>query len=363
MANVLDLRRRIRSVKNTRQITKAMKMVSAAKLRRAQERAMLARPYAQMISTVLESLVRRTDLYDDETGDVLHPLLVEREEKNVLVVIVAGDKGFAGAFNSNIVKAAQTFIDTRRAQGQNIDVEPVGRKARDLFRKRYPAAVYEKKEEHYDNDLATHYEIIRHRGQPIEVTGDHPTMLLKINIDDVSDMGRSIVERYTRAEIDSVYLVYNEFKSVISQRVVVEKLLPVRKLGSHEITVAEEMTEEQKEAAGHAAKTAGISLIAPPETAFETEAKKFGTAEVDYIFDQSPERLFRHLMPRYITTQLFHAFLESVAAEHAARMTAMDSATNNAGDMIDALSLTMNRVRQAAITKEIIEIVSGAAAL
>jgi F-type H+-transporting ATPase subunit gamma len=363
MANVLDLRRRIRSVKNTRQITKAMKMVSAAKLRRAQERAMLARPYAQMISNVLESLVRRTDLYDDDTGEVLHPLLVEREEKNVIVVIVAGDKGFAGAFNSNIVKAAHNFIEARRAQGQNIDVEPVGRKARDLFRKRYPAAVYEKKEEHYDNDLATHYEIIRHRAQPIEVTGDHPTMLVKINIDDVSDMARSIVERYSRAEIDSVYVVYNEFKSVISQRVVVEKLLPIRKLGSHEITVAEEMTQEQIEAAGHAAKTAGISLQAPEESAFEAEAKKFGTAEVDYIFDQSPERLFRHLMPKYITTQLFHAFLESVAAEHAARMTAMDSATNNAGDMIDALSLTMNRVRQAAITKEIIEIVSGAAAL
>src|SRR5580698_2015718 len=133
MANVLDLRRRIRSVKNTRQITKAMKMVSAAKLRRAQERAMLARPYAQMISNVLESLVRRTDLYDDESGDVLHPLLIEREEKNVLVVVVAGDKGFAGAFNSNIVKAAQNFIDARRALGQNVDVEPIGRKARDLF--------------------------------------------------------------------------------------------------------------------------------------------------------------------------------------------------------------------------------------
>src|SRR6202000_1395628 len=144
MANVLDLRRRIRSVKNTRQITKAMKMVSAAKLRRAQERAMLARPYAQMIANVLESLVRRTDLYDDDTGDVLHPLLIEREEKNVLVVIVAGDKGFAGAFNSNIVKAAQTFIEARRAQGQNIDVEPVGRKARDLFRTRYPPACYGK---------------------------------------------------------------------------------------------------------------------------------------------------------------------------------------------------------------------------
>ena len=359
MANVLDLRRRIRSVKNTRQITKAMKMVSAAKLRRAQERAMLARPYARMISNVLESLVRRTS----DSLEVMHPLLVEREEKNVLVIVVAGDKGFAGAFNSNIVKAAQSFINARRAQGQTIDIEPVGRKARDTYRKRCPAAVYEKKEEHYDNDLATHFEVIRHRAQPIEITGDHPTILLKIAIDEVSDMAHDIVERYTRAEIDSVYVVYNEFKSVISQRVVVEKLLPIRKLGSQEITVAEEMTEEQKEAAGHAAKTAGISLTVPEESVIESEAKKFGTAEVDYIFDQSPDRLFRHLMPKYITTQIFHAMLESVAAEHAARMTAMDSATNNAGDMIDALSLTMNRVRQAAITKEIIEIVSGAAAL
>ena len=358
MANVLDLRRRIRSVKNTRQITKAMKMVSAARLRRAQERALQARPYAQMISNVLESLVRRAD-----QTDVMHPLLVEREEKNVLVVVIAGDKGFAGAFNSNITKAAHSFINERSAQGQNIDIEPIGRKARDLVAKKYPAAVYEKKEEHYDNDLATHYEVIRHRAQPIEVTGDHPGLLQKVNIDEVSDLARSIVDRYTRAEIDAVYLVYNEFKSVIAQRVVVEKLLPIRKLGSHEITVAEEMTEEQKEAAAHAAKTAGVSLTVPEETVVESEAKKFGTAEVDYIFDQKPDRLFRHLMPRYVTTQIFHALLESVASEHAARMTAMDAATNNAGDMIDALSLTMNRVRQAAITKEIIEIVSGAAAL
>ena len=363
MANVLDLRRRIRSVKNTRQITKAMKMVSAAKLRRAQERAMLARPYAQMISNVLESLVRRTDLYNNETGDIMHPLLVEREEKNVLVVVVAGDKGFAGAFNSNIIKAAQSFIDGRRAAGQTIDIEPIGRKARDTFRKRYPAAVYEKKEEHYDNDLATHFETIRHRAQPIEVTGEHPTMLLKIDFDEVTELSHSIVDRYSRSEIDSVYVVYNEFKSVISQRVVVEKLLPIRKLGSHEITVAEVMTEEQKEAAARAAQTSGVSVNEPEESVIEAEAKKFGTAEVDYIFGASPDRLFRHLMPRYVTTQLFHALLESVAAEHAARMTAMDSATSNAGDMIDALSLTMNRVRQAAITKEIIEIVSGAAAL
>jgi F-type H+-transporting ATPase subunit gamma len=365
MANVLDLRRRIRSVKNTRQITKAMKMVSAAKLRRAQERALLARPYAQMISNVLESLVRRTS----DSGDVLHPLLIEREEKNVLVVVIAGDKGFAGAFNSNIAKAAQNFINDRRSQGengvagQNIDIEPVGRKAIGLIGKKYPAAVYEKTEEHYDNDLATHYEVIRHRAAPIEVSANHPDLLHKVEIDEVSKVARSIIERYTRAEIDSVYIVYNEFKSVIAQRVVVEKLLPIRKLGSHEITVAEEMSEEQKEAAGHAAKTAGVSLTVPEESVIESEAKKFGTSDVDYIFDQSPERLFRHLMPKYITTQIFHALLESVASEHAARMTAMDSATNNAGDMIDALSLTMNRVRQAAITKEIIEIVSGAAAL
>lgn len=363
MANVLDLRRRIRSVKNTRQITKAMKMVSAAKLRRAQERAMLARPYARMLSNVLESLTRRTDLYNEKTGDLLHPLLLEREEKNVLVVVIAGDKGFAGAFNSNIVKAAQGFIDARLAAGQTVDIEPVGRKARDMFRKRYPAAVYERKEQHYDNDLATHVEIVRHRSAPIEVTGDHLGLLLKVDIDRVSEMARSVIARYTRCEIDSVYLVYNEFKSVIAQRVVVEKLLPIRKLGSKEITVAEVMSEEQRDAAAHAAHTAGISLNEPEESEFDAEAQKFGTAEVDYIFGAPPDRLFRHLMPRYVTTQLFHALLESVAAEHAARMTAMDSATSNAGDMIDVLSLTMNRVRQAAITKEIIEIVSGAAAL
>ncbi|HEU5340366.1 FoF1 ATP synthase subunit gamma [Edaphobacter sp.] len=363
MANVLDLRRRIRSVKNTRQITKAMKMVSAAKLRRAQERALQARPYAQMLTSVLESLVRRTDLFNNTTGDVMHPLLVEREEKNVLVVVVAGDKGFAGAFNSNIVKAAQSFINERRGQGQNIDIEPIGRKARDIFRKRYPAAVYERKEEHYDNDLATHIENIRHRAEPIEVTGDHSGLLQKIGFDEVAEVSRSIVERYTDSEIDAVYLVYNEFKSVISQRVVVEKLLPIRKLGSHEITAAEEMTDEQIEAAARAAQTSGVSVNEPESSEIDAEAKKFGTSEVDYIFGADPERLFRHLMPRYVTTQIFHALLESVAAEHAARMTAMDSATNNAGEMIDALSLTMNRVRQAAITKEIIEIVSGAAAL
>ena len=363
MANVLDLRRRIRSVKNTRQITKAMKMVSAAKLRRAQERAMQARPYAQMLTNVLESLVRRTDLYNEESGDIMHPLLVEREEKNVLVLVIAGDKGFAGGFNSNIGKAAQRFIDERRAMGQNIDLEPVGKKAIGLYKKRFPAAVYEHKEELYDNDLSKHIENIRHRAAPIEVAAEHPTLIAKSDFGDVTAVASSIVSRYETAEIDSVYIVFNEFKSVISQRVVVEKLLPIRKLGTHEVTVVEEMTEEQKEAAGRAAQESGVSINEPEESAYEQEAKKFGTADVDYIFDQSPERLFRHLMPRYVTTQIFHALLESIAAEHAARMTATDAATKNAGELIDKLSLTMNRVRQAAITKEIIEIVSGAAAL
>ncbi|MGI4830669.1 MAG: F0F1 ATP synthase subunit gamma [Janthinobacterium lividum] len=363
MANVLDLRRRIRSVKNTRQITKAMKMVSAAKLRRAQERAMQARPYAQMLTNVLESLVRRTDLLDEATGDVMHPLLVEREEKSVLVLVIAGDKGFAGGFNSNIGKAAQRFIDERRGLGQNIDVEPIGKKAIGLYKRRYPAAVYEHKEELYDNDLAKHIEDIRHRAAPVEVAAEHADLLLKANVEDISAMSASIIARYEHAEVDSVYIVYNEFKSVIQQRVVVEKLLPIRKLGEHEITAAEEMTEEQRESTMRAAETAGISINAPENTVIDAEAKKFGTAEVDYIYDQAPERLFRHLMPRYVTTQILHAILESIAAEHAARMTATDAATKNAGDLIDRLSLTMNRVRQAAITKEIIEIVSGAASV
>jgi F-type H+-transporting ATPase subunit gamma len=363
MASILDLRRRIRSVKNTRQITRAMKMVSAAKLRRAQQHALQARPYAQMLSSVLESMQRRTDLYDDETGEILHPLLVEREEKNVLVLVVAGDKGFAGGFNSNIGKAAQKFIDERRERDQNVDLEPIGKKAIALYKRRFPAAVYEHKEELYDNDLAKHIEDIRHRSAPIEVAAEHPSLLLKMDYDEVTALANTIVTRYERSEIDSVYIVFNEFKSVISQRVVVEKLLPIRKLGDHEVTALEEMTEEQKEAAGKAAQSAGISITAPEDAEAEREARKFGTAEVDYIFDQPPEQIFRHLMPRYITTQIFHALLESVAAEHAARMTATDAATKNAGELIDKLSLTMNRARQAAITKEIIEIVSGAAAL
>jgi F-type H+-transporting ATPase subunit gamma len=363
MANVLDLRRRIRSVKNTRQITKAMKMVSAAKLRRAQERAMQARPYAQMLLNVLESLVRRTDIYNPQTGEIMHPLLIEREEKNILLIVIAGDKGFAGGFNSNVGKAAQKFIDARIGRGQNIDLEPVGKKAIGFYKRRFEPAKYEKTEEHYDNDLSTHYETIRQRAGRIEVAAEHLELLLRSNFEDVAAMAHSIIERYERAEIDAVYMVYNEFKSVLQQRIVVEKLLPIRKLGAHQIESAEERTQEERDAAVKAAESEGISVKEPDMSAYEEEAKKFGTAEVDYIFDQSPEELFAHLLPRYVTTQIFHALLESTAAEHAARMTATDAATKNAGDLIDSLSLTMNRVRQAAITKEIIEIVSGAAAL
>ncbi|MGI4756556.1 MAG: F0F1 ATP synthase subunit gamma [Janthinobacterium lividum] len=374
MANVLDLKRRIRSVKNTRQITKAMKMVSAAKLRRAQERAMQARPYAQMLANVLQSLVRRAALYGEEGGDVMHPLLVEREEKSVLVLVIAGDKGFAGAFNSNIGKAAQKFIDFRTQPGhatedkaapgaQNIDIETVGRKSRDLFRRRYPEATWKHVDEAYDNGLSHHIEEVRERKQPIELTHDLSPLLGKLSFTDVDKSAHNIIDRYERGEIDAVYLVYNEFKSVIAQRVVVEKLLPIRKLGSQEITASEEMTAEQKESAAHAAESAGISVNAAEDSVMEEEAKKFGTADVDYLYDEDPAILFRHLLPRYVTTQIYHALLESVASEHASRMTAMDSASSNASDMIDKLTLTMNRVRQAAITTEIIEIVSGAAAL
>jgi F-type H+-transporting ATPase subunit gamma len=363
MANVLDLRRRIRSVKNTRQITKAMKMVSAAKLRRAQDRAMQARPYAQMLINVLESLVRRTDLYNKDTGQIFHPLLLERDEKNILVLVIAGDKGFAGGFNSNVSKAAQKFIDSRLAKGQNIDLEPIGKKAIGFYKRKFPAAQYEKTEEHYDNDLSTHYETIRHRAAQVEVSEEYPDLLLKAEFSAVAELAHSIVERYSRSEIDSVYIVYNEFKSVLLQRIVVEKLLPIEKLGAPSVVAEQVPTEEEREAAVKAAQSEGISVHVPEQSEMEEEAKKFGTADVDYIFDQTPEVLFSHLMPRYVTTQIFHALLESTAAEHAARMTATDAATKNAGDLIDSLSLTMNRLRQAAITKEIIEIVSGAAAL
>ena len=356
MANVLDLRRRIRSVKNTRQITKAMKMVSAAKLRRAQERALAARPYAKMITSVLESLTRRIDIFDPETGNLRHPLFATRPEKRVLLIVVSGDKGFAGAFNANILKTAFQFIGGN--PDKQIDIEAVGRKGRDQMRRHYPSAINQEQTD--DNG---HTVKIRDRKAPVEVTGDHPGMLLKLENSRVFELAQSVISRYVHEEIDAAYIVYNEFKSVIQQRLVVEKLLPLLKIGIPQITGAVEPTEEERERAAEAALSAGILLEPVDTAAADEEAKKFGTAEVDYIYEEPAEELFNGLLPQYVSSMLYHAMTESVAAEHAARMTAMDSATNNASDMIDAYTLLMNRVRQAAITKEIIEIVSGAAAL
>jgi F-type H+-transporting ATPase subunit gamma len=201
------------------------------------------------------------------------------------------------------------------------------------------------------------------RTAPIEVTGDHPGMLEKLRFEPVAEIGQDIVDRYISGEIDAAYVVFNEFRSVIAQRVVVERLLPLREPGEKDVAQAEALSLEERERAGEAALSAGVSLREPDTQEADEEAEKFGTADVDYIYEQPPEEMLRSLLPRYIATQIYRGMLESVASEHAARMTAMDSASNNASDMIDSLTLTMNRVRQAAITKEIIEIVSGAAAL
>jgi len=358
LPNILDIRRRIRSVINTRQITKAMKMVSAAKLRRAQERALAARPYAQMLTNVLKSLVTRAEIYDPETGEPKHPLLAQREEKNILLIVVTGDKGLAGAFNANITKAAGRFLESKA--GKNVDIETVGRKGRDFLRRRYPAAKVQTASlaELVDSVEAEPAEA--ERSGPIQITGEHVGILNKVEFAQASALARSVISRYCREEVDAVYVVFNEFKSVIAQRLIVEQILPIEQIGEQAVRLAEEMTEEEKKKAKEAAVSAGVGLR--PTEGGEA-GSQFGTAQVDYIYEQSPAELFRALLPKYVSIQIFRALLESVAAEHAARMTAMDSATSNATDMIDSLTLTMNRVRQAKITKEIIEIVSGAAAM
>jgi F-type H+-transporting ATPase subunit gamma len=346
MPNILDIRRRIRSVTNTRQITKAMKMVSAAKLRRAQERALAARPYAQMLTNVLKSLVSRAEIYDPETAEPRHPLLAQRPEHNVLLIVVTGDKGLAGAFNTNILKAATKFLESKA--GKNIEIEAVGRKGRDFLKRRYPAAE-PRNAESQEPPRTT-------------IVGEYVGVLNKVEYAMASEMAGRVIERYSKCEIDSVYIVYNEFKSVIAQRLVVEQVLPIGEIGEAAVAQAEEMTQKEKERALEAAKGAGVGLRPPDTHAVDEAAARFATAQVDYIYEQPPAELFRSLLPKYVGIQVFHALLESVAAEHAARMTAMESATSNATDMIDSLTLAMNRARQAKITKEIIEIVSGAAA-
>jgi F-type H+-transporting ATPase subunit gamma len=286
MPSLIDIRRRIRSVKNTQQITKAMKMVSAAKLRRAQERVVAARPYASMLRQVLSNVAAAGGALGDD--DPQSALLQDRPENRIQLVVFTSDRGLAGAFNSNIIKAAQRFIEEH--PNAQIELELVGRKARDFFRRR-----------------AT------------PVTGDHVGILAKPVYLDASSIGKKVAERVIRDEIDAVYLVYNEFKSVVSQTLKVEKILPVT----------------------------------PPQ----------GGDQIDYIYEQPPAQMLGALLPRYIEVQVYTAMIETVAAEHAARMTAMDSATTNAADMIERLTLYMNRVRQASITREIIEVVSGASAL
>ena len=295
MPNLLDIRRRIKSVKNTQQITKAMKMVSAAKLKRAQDRVVTARPFANKMTEVLGQLANRTD------EDFHHPLLDLRGDQRYLLVLITADKGLCGAFNTNLTKAGQSFI--RENSDKTVELMAIGRKGRDFFRNRHAVIA----------------------GEYLGLTGKG-----RVEFSEALEVARSIIKVYTEdKEIDKVFLIYNEFKSVLSQRVVLEQLLPVSR-----------------------AKTE------------EPEAKSQQTVNlVDYVYEQPPAEMFATLLPRLIETQIFRALLESVASEHGARMTAMDSASKNASELIDTLTLNMNRVRQAAITNEIIEVVSGAAAL
>src|SRR3974390_2862210 len=235
MANVLDLRRRIRSVKNTRQITKAMKMVSAAKLRRAQERALQSRPFAQMLTNVLQSVVSRSEIYDPDTGVPLHPLLREtRPEKTVLIIVVTGDRGLAGAFNSNVLKAPLRFIEYLK--DKNIDFIAIGRKGRDFARRRFPVAPPEG----------------QGRAGQMQIVGEYVNILGKVEYDAVEEIAEKIIKSYCREEIDGVYLIFNELKSVISQRVIVQRILPVQEIGRRERAPGEELSAESRERLGEA---------------------------------------------------------------------------------------------------------------
>jgi F-type H+-transporting ATPase subunit gamma len=283
MAALLDIRRRIRSVKSTQQITRAMKMVAAARLRRAQDRIFNARPYANEMLTMLSSVAARTT-------ERCHPLLMERPIQRQLLVLVTADRGLCGGFNTNLVRAAQIYLDEHR--DRDISIVTVGRKGRDYYVKR-----------------------------PVKVIGEHINIFGRLEFSQSQAISKTIIELYTEEKVDAVDFIYNEFKSIMTQRVMVERYLPIKP-------------------------------IKPAE----------GEALIDYIYEQPPLEIFNALLPRYVEIEVYRALLESQAAELAARMTAMDAATNNAAEMIDSLTLYMNRVRQAAITREIIEVVSGAAA-
>ena len=289
MANLLDIRRRIKSVKNTQQITKAMKMVSAARLKRAQNRVISARPFANKMAEVLGELATQTP------EDFHHPLLDARGDEKYLVVLVTADRGLCGAFNTNLLKAAQAFV--KQHPDKTIDFLAIGRKGRDFYRRRGNVV-----------------------GEYVGLTGKG-----YVEFSEALEVANEIIRRFTEDEsIDKVFLIFAEFKSVISQRMVVDQLLPISRAGDDD-----------------------------PR----------GSTIKDYIYEQPPAEIFSRLLPRLVETQIFRALLESIASEQGARMAAMDTASKNAGELISTLTLNMNRVRQAAITREIIEIVSGASAL
>jgi F-type H+-transporting ATPase subunit gamma len=291
MPSLLDLRRRIRAVKSTQQITKAMKMISASKLRRAQERVVGARPFAQQMQRVLNSLASRVD-------PSTHPLLAEREDgpgSKVLLIVISADKGLCGGFNTNIVKAASSFIGTTGAHA--VELGLVGRKGRDFFRRR-----------------------------GFEVRIEEVGLFQRVRYADAKRIAEAAIEEFTSGRVSKVVLVYNEFKSVMQQRVVTEQLLPIPKQ----------------------------QLV--PDRGGQSPS-------IDYLYEPEPARILGDLLPKHIEIQVYRALLESAAAEHAARMTAMDAATKNSAELIENLTLYMNKVRQAAITREIIEVVSGAQAL
>ncbi len=286
MPSLIDIRRRIRSVKNTQQITKAMKMVSAAKLRRAQDRVIAARPYARIMQRMLAN-VAQAAANDPDAGE--SPLLAQRPEQRIQLLLVTADRGLAGGFNSNLIRAAQRFI-TEHA-GAKVQFELIGRKGRDFFRRR-----------------------------PIEVTGEYTTLFQKApSYENALDIARKVVDRFAKGETDAVYIIANHFRNVVAQDLTISRLLPVEVPKEYEL--------------------------------------------INYIYEQPPHELLASLLPRYIEVQIYRSLLESAAAEHAARMTAMEAASTNASEVIDKLTLNMNRVRQASITREIIEIVSGASAL
>lgn len=294
MPNILDIRRRIRSVRNTQQITRAMKMVAGAKLNRAQDRAVRTRPYARQTSSVLSSLAARVENPD-------HPLLERREVRKVLLVLLTADKGLCGAFNSNLIRAAQHYLEEHK--DLEVSMITIGRRGSDFFRKR-----------------------------DVPKVAEWVGLFGRLKFTDAEEITSKIISLYTDGTFDAVDLLYNEFKTVLTQKLVVERFLP-------------------------------IEPIAPPIVAPDVAGEAGDSPLVDYIYEQPPGEIFGRLLPRYVEIEVYRALIESEAAELASRMTAMDAATKNAGEMIDQLTLNMNRIRQAAITREIIEIVSGAAAL